>query len=110
VAEIRAAAYPGGYSKLEAFVPQLRLALTPEPVVRFETQADEQAQVDFARFTFLWAFGRRILRVRLQMRYRTADGARAQPHWLETADRRVSETMNRSTYAGTNSPTSPTDE
>jgi transposase len=26
----------------------------PQPVVRFETPAGKQAQVDFARFTFPW--------------------------------------------------------
>jgi transposase len=52
LAEIRAAGYTGGYSQLKAFVRQVRPAPTPEPVVRFETPAGKQAQVDFARFTF----------------------------------------------------------
>jgi transposase len=54
LAEIRAAGYTGGYSQLKALVRQLRPALTPAPVVRFETPAGKQAQVDFARFTFPW--------------------------------------------------------
>ena len=52
LAEIRAAGYTGGYSQLKAFVRQVRPAPAPEPVVRFETPAGKQAQVDFARFTF----------------------------------------------------------
>jgi transposase len=54
LAEIRAAGYSGGYSQLKAYVRQVRPALTVEPVVRFETPAGKQAQVDFARFTFPW--------------------------------------------------------
>jgi transposase len=50
--EIRAAGYTGGYSQLKAFVRQVRPTPTSEPVVRFETPAGKQAQVDFARFTF----------------------------------------------------------
>jgi len=50
--EIRAAGYGGGYSQLKAFVRQVRPVPTPEPIVRFETPAGKQAQVDFARFTF----------------------------------------------------------
>jgi transposase len=52
LAEIRAAGYTGGYSQLKAFVRHVRPAPAPEPVVRFETPAGKQAQVDFARFTF----------------------------------------------------------
>ncbi len=52
LAEIRAAGYAGGYSQLKALVRQVRPAPTPAPVVRFETPAGKQAQVDFARFTF----------------------------------------------------------
>jgi transposase len=52
LAEIRAAGYTGGYSQLKAFVRQVRPTPAPEPVVRFETPAGKQAQVDFARFTF----------------------------------------------------------
>lgn len=52
--EIRAAGYTGGYSQLKAFVRQVRPVPPPEPVVRFETPAGRQAQVDFARFRFPW--------------------------------------------------------
>lgn len=52
LAEIRAAGYTGGYSQLKALVRQLRSVPAPPPVVRFETPAGKQAQVDFARFTF----------------------------------------------------------
>jgi len=54
LAEIRAAGYTGGYSQLKAWVRQVRPVPPPEPVVRFETPAGKQAQVDFARFTFPW--------------------------------------------------------
>ena len=46
LAEIRAAGYTGGCSQLKALVQQLRPALTPAPVVRFETPGGKQAQVD----------------------------------------------------------------
>lgn len=52
--EIRAAGYTGGYSQLTALVRQLRPAPIPEPIVRFETPAGRQAQVDFAEFRFPW--------------------------------------------------------
>jgi len=52
--EIRAAGYTGGYSQLTAFVQRGRPTPTPEPVIRFETPAGRQAQVDFARFQFVW--------------------------------------------------------
>jgi transposase len=52
--EIRAAGYTGGYSQLKAFVQRVRPTPAPEPVIRFETPAGRQAQVDFARFRFAW--------------------------------------------------------
>src|SRR6185295_15751932 len=52
--EIRAAGYGGGYSQLKAFVRQVRPRVAPEPVIRFETPAGRQAQVDFAHFRFAW--------------------------------------------------------
>jgi transposase len=52
--EIRAAGYPGGYSQLKAFVQRVRPTSVPDPVIRFETPAGRQAQVDFARFRFAW--------------------------------------------------------
>lgn len=52
--EIRAAGYTGGYTQLKAFIQRVRPTPAPAPVVRFETPAGRQAQVDFARFTFPW--------------------------------------------------------
>jgi transposase len=52
--EIRAAGYAGGYTQLKAFVQRTRPTPALEPVIRFETPAGRQAQVDFARFTFPW--------------------------------------------------------
>jgi transposase len=52
--EIRAAGYDGGYTQLKAFVRRVRPMPAPEPVIRFETPAGRQAQVDFARFRFAW--------------------------------------------------------
>ena len=54
LAEIRAAGYKGSYTQLKAFVRQVRPVPPPEPVIRFETPAGRQAQVDFARFSFPW--------------------------------------------------------
>jgi transposase len=52
--EIRAAGYDGGYTQLKAFVRRVRPTPAPEPVIRFETPAGRQGQVDFARFRFPW--------------------------------------------------------
>jgi transposase len=52
--EIRAAGYDGGYTQLKAYLRQVRPVPAPEPVVRFETPAGRQAQVDFAWFRFAW--------------------------------------------------------
>jgi len=52
--EIRSAGYQGGYSQLAEYVHQVRPAPEPEPVVRFETPAGHQAQVDFAHFKLPW--------------------------------------------------------
>ena len=54
LAEIRAAGYTGGYTQLKALVRQIRPVPTPEVVIRFETPAGHQAQVDFAHFRFAW--------------------------------------------------------
>ena len=54
LAEIRAAGFEGSYTQLKAFVRQVRPTPPPEPVIRFETPAGRQAQVDFARFAFPW--------------------------------------------------------
>jgi transposase len=50
--EIRAAGYAGGVTQLRAYVATLRPE--PEPLVRFETPAGQQAQVDFAECRFPW--------------------------------------------------------
>ena len=55
--EVRAAGYPGGYSRVRDYVRAVRPREVPEPVVRFETPAGRQGQVDFATFTLPW--GRR---------------------------------------------------
>jgi transposase len=52
--EVRAAGYTGGYTQLKTFVRRVRPLPPPEPVIRFETSAGRQAQVDFARFRFAW--------------------------------------------------------
>jgi transposase len=54
LAEIRAAGYTGGYTQLTTFLRQIRPTPAPEPVIRFETPAGRQAQVDFARVEFAW--------------------------------------------------------
>ena len=54
LAEIGAAGYTGSYTQLKAFVRQVRPTAPAEPVIRFETPAGRQAQVDFARFQFAW--------------------------------------------------------
>jgi transposase len=52
--EIRAAGYAGGYTQLKAFIHRVRPTPPAEAVIRFETPAGRQAQVDFARFRFPW--------------------------------------------------------
>ena len=52
--EIRAAGYVGGYSQLKAYVRRVRPMPPAEPIIRFETAAGRQAQVDFARFRMSW--------------------------------------------------------
>jgi transposase len=52
--EVRAAGYPGGLTQLKLYVAQVRPKAPAEPVVRFETDPGEQAQVDFAEFSFPW--------------------------------------------------------
>lgn len=55
--EIRGAGYPGGYTQVKAYVREVRPQPPAEPVVRFETPAGFQGQVDFGTFTLPW--GRR---------------------------------------------------
>ena len=52
--EIRAAGYAGGYTQVKALVRQIRPVPAPESVIRFETPAGHQGQVDFAHFRFAW--------------------------------------------------------
>ena len=55
--EVRAAGDPGGYSRVRDDVRAVRPREPVEAVVRFETPAGRQGQVDFATFTRPW--GRR---------------------------------------------------
>ena len=55
--EVRAAGDPGGYSRVRDYVRAVRPREPTESVVRFETPAGRQGQVDFATFTLPW--GRR---------------------------------------------------
>jgi transposase len=54
LAEVRAAGFTGSYTQLKAFVHRVRPTPPQEPVIRFETPAGRQAQVDFAEFRFPW--------------------------------------------------------
>ena len=55
--EVRTAGYPGGYTRVRDYVRAVRPHEPTESVVRFETPAGRQGQVDFATFTLPW--GRR---------------------------------------------------
>ena len=55
--EVRLAGYAGGYSRVRDYVRSVRARPATEPVVRFETPAGRQGQVDFGTFTLPW--GRR---------------------------------------------------
>jgi transposase len=52
--EVRAAGYAGGYTQIKEYVRQVRPVPRVDPVVRFETPAGQQAQVDFAEFSLPW--------------------------------------------------------
>jgi len=52
--EIRAAGYAGGYTQVKEYVRAVRPVPPSDPVVRFETPAGLQAQVDFAEFRLPW--------------------------------------------------------
>ncbi|MCY4477039.1 MAG: IS21 family transposase [Gammaproteobacteria bacterium] len=56
-AEVRAAGYPGSYSRVRDYVRLVRPRAPAEALLRFETPAGLQGQVDFATFTLPW--GRR---------------------------------------------------
>lgn len=53
-AEIRASGYTGSYTQVKEYVRQVRPKPPADPVVRFETPAGLQAQVDFAEFRLPW--------------------------------------------------------
>ncbi len=55
--EVQAAGYAGGYTQLKDYVREIRPRPPADPVVRFETPAGFQGQVDFATFNLPW--GRR---------------------------------------------------
>ena len=55
--EVHAAGYPGGYSRVRDYVRAVRPQEPADAVVRFETSAGSQGQVDFGTFTLPW--GRR---------------------------------------------------
>ena len=55
--EVRAAGYPGGYVRVNDYVRETRPREPVEPVIRFETPAGRQGQVDFGTFALPW--GRR---------------------------------------------------
>ena len=55
--EVRAAGYTGGYVRVRDYVRGVRPREPEEAVVRYETPAGRQGQVDFATFTLPW--GRR---------------------------------------------------
>ncbi|AVP96793.1 IS21 family transposase [Ahniella affigens] len=50
--EIKALGYTGSHSILRAHMASLRPVREPEPLVRFETEAGRQMQVDWAEFRF----------------------------------------------------------
>lgn len=53
-AEVKAAGYDGGYTQVKEYVREVRPVAATDPVVRFETPAGHQAQVDFAHFRLPW--------------------------------------------------------
>ena len=55
--ELRASGYAGGYTQIKNYVRQVRPQAPEEPLVRFETPAGFQGQVDFGTFQLPW--GRR---------------------------------------------------
>ncbi len=52
--ELRKAGYEGGYTQVKEYVRAARPRPAIEPIVRFETPAGHQAQVDFAHFRLPW--------------------------------------------------------
>lgn len=52
--EVKSAGYRGGYTQVKDYVRAVRPPEPVDPVVRFETPAGHQAQVDFAHFRLPW--------------------------------------------------------
>lgn len=52
--EVRAAGYPGSLTQLKVFVRKVRPTPPPEELIRFETPAGHQGQVDFAEVRLPW--------------------------------------------------------
>lgn len=52
--EVQGVGYTGSYSTVRNYVRRVRPRPEPEPLIRFETEPGEQAQVDFAEFRLPW--------------------------------------------------------
>ena len=61
--EVRGAGYTGGYVRVREYVRAVRPREPAEAVVRFETPAGRQGQVDFATFTLPWGRGHALVMV-----------------------------------------------
>ena len=59
--EVRALGYDGGYSRVRDHVRVVRPRAPEEPLVRFETPAGHQGQVDFGRFKLSWGIRHALL-------------------------------------------------
>ena len=59
--EVRALGYDGGYSRVRDHVRAVRPRAPEEPLVRFETPAGHQGQVDFGRFKLSWGIRHALL-------------------------------------------------
>ena len=59
--EVLAAGYAGGYSRVRDYVRQVRPREVADPVVRFETPAGRQGQVDFGSFSLPWGWRHALL-------------------------------------------------
>ena len=59
--EVRAAGYSGCYSGVRNYVRTVRPRQAADPVVRFETPAGLQGQVDFGRFVLPWGHSLRLV-------------------------------------------------
>ena len=91
--EVRAAGYNGGYTRVRDYVRAARPRPAVEPVVRFETPAGHQGQVDFATFNLPWGRRHALLVVLsysrlLWLRFYTRQTMAVLTAGLETAFRR----------------------